>query len=287
LYFSALVFIVQKFELIVFNSMNLLTIPFRAFKPSSIVCISTIFCFFLLKLNPISAQSDSLFSRVEQWPFFAGCAEFEGEFVKKRACSDEKLVEFISQKLVYPKSAIEKSVEGTVIVSFVVEINGSISQPTVVRDLGEGCGEAALNVVRSMPKWEAGRQKNVPVRVKMNLPIRFGFKKNEAANQREIRIVWGKISGEKVRIADLKNTIETPLFVRDQDGNSLKINELSFVFEKKKKSNYAKVNNTTTLDKSMRKVVNRASTGGTFTIAATIQEDGKFRTVEQTFLLIP
>jgi TonB family protein len=243
--------------------------------------------FFFGKTNQLFAQTDSLFSRVEQWPLFAGCGQFEGELVKKRACSDEKMVEFISQKLIYPKSAVEKGIEGTVIVSFVVEINGSISQPTILRDLDEGCGEAALNVVRAMPKWEAGRQKNVPVRVKMNLPIRFGFKKNEDANQREIRIVWGKILGEKVHISDLKNTIDTPLFVRDQDGNSLKINELSFVFEKKKKTNQANVNSTTTLDKAMRKVVNRASAGGTFTITATIQEDGKFRTIEQSFLLIP
>ena len=182
--------------------------------------------------------------------------------------------------------AIEKGIEGTVIVSFVVEENGAISQPKVVRDLGEKCGEAALKVIAEMPKWEPGRQKGEAVRVKMNLPIRFAFKKKDSANGRDFNIAWGNILGEKVAVSDLKAAVDTPIFVRDSDGNALKINELSFIFEKKKKTAQAKISNTNTLDKAMKKVVNKASAGGTFTVTATIQDSGKFRTVEKSFLLI-
>ncbi len=245
---------------------------------------------FLTNQNPLAAQKDSVggvWLRVEQWPYFPGCAEFDGEDVKKRACSDQKLVEFISSKLVYPPSAIEKGIEGTVIVSFVVEENGAITQPKVVRDLGENCGAAALKVIEAMPKWMPGRQKNEAVRVKMNLPIRFAFKKNESANGRDFNISWGKIMGEKIAVQDLKSAIDSPIFVRDSDGNALKINELSFVFEKKKKTVQAQILNTATLNKPMKKVVQKASAGGTFTISATIQEAGKFRIVEKSFLIIP
>lgn len=246
------------------------------------------FLLFLLKTGAAFSQKDSVggvWLRVEQWPYFPGCAEFDGEQVKKRACSDQKLVDFISSKLVYPPSAIEKGIEGTVIVSFVVEENGAISQPKVVRDLGENCGAAALKVIEAMPKWEPGRQKNEAVRVKMNLPIKFAFKKKESANGRDFNIAWGKILGEKVAVADLKAAIDSPIFVRDADGNALKINELSFVFEKKKKTTLAQTNNPTALDKAMKKVVKKASAGGTFTISATISDGGKFRVVEKSFLI--
>ncbi len=246
--------------------------------------------FALFWQNHALAQRDSangVWLRVEQWPLFAGCAEFDGEPVKKRACSDQKLVEFISAKLVYPPSAIEKGVEGTVLVSFVVEADGAISSPKVLKDLGESCGHAALDVVAAMPRWEPGRQKGEAVRVRMNLPIKFSFKKDAPSDKRDFSINWGKILGEKVSAADLKAAADSPIFVRDPDGNALKINELAFVFEKRKKTARATSTVSSPLDKRMKKVVKKASAGGTFTITATVADGGKLRVVEKTFLVTP
>lgn len=239
---------------------------------------------FAQKTQPDS--SGGVWHRVEQWPVFSGCAEFEKEPIKRAACSDQKLVEFISEQLVYPPSAIEKGIEGVVVVSFVVEENGSLSQFLVLRELGEGCGEAALNVFRAMPKWEPGRQNGQAVRVKMNLPIRFAFKKNQPDAGQNFTINWGKLKGDRVRKSDLLEVLELPLMVRDGDGNLLKINELSFVFEKGKKTSEAKSDGSATVSKSMKKLASKVSPGGTFTITATIDEGGKFTHAEKTFQVI-
>ena len=59
------------------------------------------------------------------------------------------------------------------VVQFVVERDGSIAGANVVKGIGAGCDEEALRVVRSMPKWQPGKQRGQPVRVQFNLPIRF------------------------------------------------------------------------------------------------------------------
>jgi len=60
-----------------------------------------------------------------------------------------------------------------VVVSFVVEKDGSVTDPKILRDLGGGCGKEALRIVQAMPKWVPGKQRNQPVRVQFNLPVRF------------------------------------------------------------------------------------------------------------------
>ncbi len=83
------------------------------------------------------------------------------------------MLAFISDHLQYPLLALAAGVEGTVVVKFVVEANGEVSSEKIVRDIGYGCGEAALKMVRLMPDWEPGRQRGTPVRVQINLPVKF------------------------------------------------------------------------------------------------------------------
>ena len=61
-------------------------------------------------------------------------------------------------------------------VTFVIEKDGSIANAKVLRDIGGGCGQEALRVVKSMPKWKPGRQHGNAVRVQFNLPISFNLK---------------------------------------------------------------------------------------------------------------
>ncbi len=247
-------------------------------------------CFLFSFSIALFGQNDSterVFQRVEQMPFFAGCAEFDGEPTRKRACSDEKMVSFISEKLIYPASAVEKGIEGTVIVSFTIEKDGSVAEPRIVRDLGEGCGESALAVVRAMPRWEPGRQNGKNFRVKMNLPIRFGLKKETADDPaRGLILAWGNLKGEKISKKDLLAALETPVSVRDADGNALKISELTFLFDKKKKTSSATVRGSAAADKAMQKVAKKASTGGTFSVQATALRAGKTVSLERSFLIV-
>jgi len=48
-----------------------------------------------------------------------------------------------------------------------------VTDPKILRDLGGGCGKEALRIVQTMPQWVPGKQRNQPVRVQFNLPVRF------------------------------------------------------------------------------------------------------------------
>ncbi len=86
---------------------------------------------------------------------------------------EAKLMAFLRQNIKYPAQAIEADIQGTVVVEFVVEPDGSISNAKVLEGLGGGCSKEALRVVNKMPKWKPGIQAGNPVRVFFTLPIEF------------------------------------------------------------------------------------------------------------------
>jgi periplasmic protein TonB len=81
--------------------------------------------------------------------------------------------EYLQKNLKYPTQARRMGIEGTVIVVFVVNIDGSIQDLEVLRGIGGGCDEEALRVIKNAPKWEPGKQRGKPVRVRMRMPVRF------------------------------------------------------------------------------------------------------------------
>ena len=86
---------------------------------------------------------------------------------------EEKLMEYVSNSVQYPKEAKEKGVQGIVYVSFIVEPDGNITVVKVLRGIGHGCDEEAMRVVESMPKWNPGMHHGKPVRVSYTIPIVF------------------------------------------------------------------------------------------------------------------
>ncbi|MBP1646426.1 MAG: TonB family protein [Bacteroidetes bacterium] len=96
-------------------------------------------------------------------------AEFPGGY--------EKLQEYLSQSIKYPKPALETGAEGTVMLTFVVEKDGSITDIKILRDAGSGLGEEAIRVVREMPKWKPAKQRTKVVRQQFNLPVKFKLNK--------------------------------------------------------------------------------------------------------------
>lgn|SRR5574344_1063229 len=111
--------------------------------------------------KPAVADS-SIFVYVEQAPEFPG--------------GKEALSNFLTQEVHYPLEALQKGIEGTVFLRFVVEKNGSISQVKVVKEVGGGCTEEAIRVVEKMPRWKPGTQNGKPVRVQFTLPLKFQLK---------------------------------------------------------------------------------------------------------------
>lgn len=83
------------------------------------------------------------------------------------------MMNFIKNNLKYPQQARETGTQGKVFVSFVVEKDGSLTDVKVLRDIGSGCGEEAVRVVKSMPKWQPAKQRGKPVRMQFNLPVAF------------------------------------------------------------------------------------------------------------------
>jgi protein TonB len=108
-----------------------------------------------------STENDSLeiFIEAEIMPSFMG--------------NDDALYAYVYKNILYPKLAKENNIEGRVIVRFVVEKDGSISNTNILRKLGFGCDEEVIRLIKSMPKWFPGKQNGKPVRVYYTLPIVF------------------------------------------------------------------------------------------------------------------
>ena len=108
------------------------------------------------KVEPNTLPGTDIHTSVETLPEFPGGLEAFGKYVQKEFKIPEDFVG-----------------EGNVLVSFIVETDGSLSDIKVIRDLGFGTKEEALRMMSKSPKWSPGIQDGKPVRVAYNLPIRL------------------------------------------------------------------------------------------------------------------
>ncbi len=88
---------------------------------------------------------------------------------------DDGLTDFILSQIEYPKLAIERSVEGTVVIEFVVETNGYITGITVKQGVNTGCTEEALRLIKET-KWQPASLNGKFVRYRTNYPITFSLR---------------------------------------------------------------------------------------------------------------
>ena len=96
---------------------------------------------------------------VEQMPEFSG--------------GDKALSQFLKKNTRYPESAKNANIQGYVIISVVIEKDGSIGDVKIIRGLCESCDKEAIRVVKSMPAWIPGQHHGVNVAVIYTIPIRF------------------------------------------------------------------------------------------------------------------
>ena len=120
----------------------------------------------VLKIKEAVAQPEpkpevetKIFEVVEQMPQFPG--------------GDAALMKFLSENVKYPVVAQENGVQGRVVISFVVERDGSITDVKVARSVDPSLDREAARVVKSMPNWIPGKQNGSAVRVKYNVPVSF------------------------------------------------------------------------------------------------------------------
>ena len=135
------------------------------------------------ELGPVNAEVDENTQNIEITPVVVEEEEEEEEaqiftVVEKDPefpGGMEALYKYLQQNIKYPSIARENGITGRVYVTFVVERDGSIANPRVLRDIGGGCGAEAIRVVKSMPKWNPGKQSGKAVRVQFNLPVNFNL----------------------------------------------------------------------------------------------------------------
>ena len=85
---------------------------------------------------------------------------------------------YLKENLTYPQTAKDQKVEGTVYLIFVVDKEGKVQNPEILRGIGAGLDEEAIRVVKASPNWKPGMQRGHLVNVKMRLPIRFRLPEN-------------------------------------------------------------------------------------------------------------
>lgn len=114
--------------------------------------------------NPTEDKQERVFDVVEVMPQYPG--------------GIPQMMKFIVSNIKYPKDAIKKGMQGAVVVQFVVEPDGSVSNVHVVRSVFPSLDTEAVRMVKAMPKWSPGMQNGKPVRVRFNVPIRFSLNGN-------------------------------------------------------------------------------------------------------------
>ena len=82
-------------------------------------------------------------------------------------------MQYLAENVKYPASARQKKITGRVIIQFVVEKDGSITEAKVMKSVAPELDAEALRIVNSMPKWNPGIKDGKPVRVRFKLPISF------------------------------------------------------------------------------------------------------------------
>jgi periplasmic protein TonB len=86
---------------------------------------------------------------------------------------DESRLYYLRKHVRYPEVALRAYVQGVVMVVFIVEVNGTLSNIDVAKKIGGGCDEEAIRVTKEMPKWEPGKRNGRAVRVMVRMPIVF------------------------------------------------------------------------------------------------------------------
>jgi len=100
-------------------------------------------------------------------------------FVEEEASfpgGEEALFDYIAKNLQDPLKGRDGMVTGTVVVKFVVEKDGTLTNVQLLRDIGMGCGKEAVRMVKGMPKWIPGKNNGKAVRSIYTLPVNFDLK---------------------------------------------------------------------------------------------------------------
>jgi periplasmic protein TonB len=106
-----------------------------------------------------TGEDTGIYTTIDVYPRFPG--------------GDQARFYFLRSNIHYPEAAVKAGIEGVLMVVFVIEPDGRVSNIEVSKGIGGGCDEEAIRVVRAMPMWEPGKRSGRAVRVLVRMPIVF------------------------------------------------------------------------------------------------------------------
>jgi len=116
----------------------------------------------LASVSEAKAQSDvKVYENVDEMPIPPG--------------GMEGLISYFVENLKYPEAAKEGNVQGMVMVSFLIDKEGKVSDAEILRGIGSGCDEEALRIVRGMETWTPGKVDGKSVITRLQLPVKFAM----------------------------------------------------------------------------------------------------------------
>lgn len=83
------------------------------------------------------------------------------------------LLAYLAKEIKYPAIARQNGITGTVVIQFVIDRTGKVTQVELLKGIGGGCDQEALRVINGMPAWTPGKQQGRPVSVRYTLPVKF------------------------------------------------------------------------------------------------------------------
>jgi len=157
-------------------------------------CLAACFAAFFscaLSAQDIPSSIDSaVYAPVQSGPFstnLLSCKPLpEGATPPSFLGGEQGLMRFLGSNINYPNRAITNNIQGVVALSFVVERDGSISNVVVLHDIGGGCAEESVRVVKAMPRWLPGMVEGAAVRVGYTLPVRFKLDEPEKPKKKKL-----------------------------------------------------------------------------------------------------
>ena len=247
--------------------------------------IILLFCIFFIQMifgSDVVFAQDKLMVHADEMPYFPGCNDFGNDTEGKRNCSNYNLVSFISTHLKYPEEAKKEGLEGTVIVSFVITKDGTVTDPYVLKDIGGGCGEEALTILKNMPLWEPAIHQGEKVNVKLNLPVKFNLSSGGVSTK--YRILWGNVKSKTITKKEIKANLLESILVKGPYGEDIPTTEIIIAYERKNK--FLDAVGQGKINTEQKRLLKKVRKKGIVTFSATLQIKGEFIEVDREFEVV-
>lgn len=123
-----------------------------------------------------TSKREAAAAQIEQQKEYGADVFTQPEVMPEFPGGESQLFAFLQKHLQYPSDARDQKISGTVYVSFVVDTGGRITDVRLARGIHPSIDQEAMRVVNAMPAWRPGEMAGKPVKVKLNLPVRFTYR---------------------------------------------------------------------------------------------------------------